>query len=384
MLKIGIDSSIWANISQTNDSTVRGSVSKWNKLIVYIRLYIGGLLKKTLKTSNTIIHSPSILSSKWVKRLNASDADIVHLHWVQGEMISIADIGRIKKPIVWTLHDMWAFCGAEHCSFDKRWQESYRIGNRPAHESGFDLNRWTWERKRKHWRRPMQIVAPSNWLANCVRESALMSGWPVAKIPNCINTKNWKPLEKHLARKLLGLPNDMYLIMFGTYAANTAYHKGFDLLISSIKHLHNSISKLKLVVLGEILSKNIPDLGYPIHYMGHLDNDNTLQILYSAVDAVIVPSRLETFGQVALEAQACGTPVVAFNIGGLSDIIEHKYTGYLAKAFETKNLAHGIQWVLKKNKSNSLGVRARERVVKNFSNQIVAEQYRSVYKNFLK
>ena len=74
-------------------------------------------------------------------------------------MLSISDIARIRKPIVWTLHDMWAFSGAEHLAWDNRWQEGYRRDNRPAHESGFDLNRWVWQRKWKHWSRPLQIVS---------------------------------------------------------------------------------------------------------------------------------------------------------------------------------------------------------------------------------
>jgi hypothetical protein len=78
-----------------------------------------------------------------VKRINAWDADVVHLHWVQGEMLSIADIVRIQKPIVWMLHDMWAFCGAEHYTEEFHWREGHRCDNRPADESVFDLNRWT-------------------------------------------------------------------------------------------------------------------------------------------------------------------------------------------------------------------------------------------------
>ena len=102
--------------------------------------------------------------------INSSDADVVNLHWVQAEMLSIADISRIAKPLVWTLHDMWAFSGAEHCAWDNRWRDGYRRNNRPKHERGFDLNRWAWQRKRKYWRRPMQIVCPSQWLADCGRQ----------------------------------------------------------------------------------------------------------------------------------------------------------------------------------------------------------------------
>ena len=88
----------------------------------------------------------------------------MNLHWIGGEMASVKDIGRIKKPVIWTLHDMWAFCGAEHYTLDKRWCDGYKKNNRLSNESGFDINRWTWKRKMKHWKNPFQIVAVSNWL----------------------------------------------------------------------------------------------------------------------------------------------------------------------------------------------------------------------------
>ena len=117
-------------------------------------------------------------------------------------MLSIADISRIRRPIVWTLHDMWAFCGAEHYATDRRWSFGYRRDNRPDDERGFDLNRNTWLRKRKHWTRPLQIVCPSKWLADCVVSSALMSDWPLAVVPNPIDTDVWQPIDRRLARHL--------------------------------------------------------------------------------------------------------------------------------------------------------------------------------------
>ena len=116
-----------------------------------------------MKTNN-LISLPAILPSSWIKKINESTADIVNLHWTQHEMLSISDISKINKPVVWTLHDMWGFCGAEHISWDDRWEKGYNKNNRPTHESGFDLNKWTWKRKIKYWKKPIQIITPSNWL----------------------------------------------------------------------------------------------------------------------------------------------------------------------------------------------------------------------------
>ena len=152
-----------------------------------------------------------------------------------GQVLSIRDIALINKPLVWTLHDMWPICGAEHVSFDMRWRDGYLACNRPMDESGFDLNRWTWERKCKYWKLPIQIVTPSRWLSSCVRESYLMNDWPVTVIPNCLDINRWQPIDQDLARDLLGLPKNVPFILFGAYGsgANASFHKGFDLLISS-------------------------------------------------------------------------------------------------------------------------------------------------------
>ena len=374
-----VDSTMWVSVAAAGDWTVEGPSSKWGKAIGRGRPQLGGLLRKTLRTQNPIIHSPAILPSNWVKRINASDADVVHLHWVQGEMLSIADIGRIQKPIVWTLHDMWAFCGAEHYTEEFRWREGYRRDNRPAYESGFDLNRWTWQRKRKHWQRPMHIVTPSTWLGECVRASALLREWPVTVVPNCLDTTRWAPLDRNLARDLLGLPRDVPLLLFGAMGGGRDPRKGFDLLTAALEHLRGEIPGLELVVFGQLAPRNPPDLGFPIHYTGHLHDDLSLRALYSAADALVVPSRQDNLPNTAVEAQACGTPVVAFNIGGLPDIVEHQRTGYLAEAFETEDLAAGIQWVLTHPDADQLGLLARRQAVERFSNRVVATQYQAAY-----
>ncbi len=381
LLASGVDSRMWVNKAAAGDWTVEGPSSKRDKVLAAIRSQLAKPLVGALKTGNPIIHSPAVVPSNWVKRINASDADIVHLHWVQGEMLSIADIGRIEKPIVWTLHDMWAFCGAEHLAWDDRWRDGYRHDNRPSYESGFDLNRWTWQRKRKHWQRPMHIVTPSQWLGACVRESALMRDWPVSVVPNCLDTECWAPLDQSLARELLGLPADVPLIVFGSHGANAAHHKGFDLLQAALQHLLDepSVRGLELVVFGQHAPRSPPSLGFPIHYTGHLHDDLSLRALYSAADVMVIPSRQDNLPNTGVEAHACGTPVVAFDTGGLPDIVEHQRTGYLAKAFETEDLAQGIAWVLAQSATGQLGQQARERAVGRFSERVVVQGYLPLY-----
>jgi len=380
----GIESSMLVNRAIAGDPEILGVTGNWKKLFNIVRPRSAALLRQFLKTDNPIVHSPAIMPTGWPARLGRSDADLLHLHWVNGEMMSIRGIGKINKPIVWTLHDMWAFCGAEHYTEDFRWRDGYDQDNRPDSEAGFDLNRWTWRRKLKHWKDPLHIVTPSQWLADCVQQSALMSDWPVTVIPNALDVDSWQPVEKQQARELLQLPQDAPLVLFGALGGTADPRKGFDLLRSALDHLRGEIKGLKIVIFGQRAPVVAEDFGFPVSYLGHLHDDISLRLAYSAADVMLVPSRQEAFGQTALEALTCGTPVIAFAATGLLDVVKHKETGYLAKPFDSADFAAGIQWVLADNDNHEeLCSAARRDAIERFSYNTVAEKYALVYENAL-
>lgn len=380
----GLDSHMYVCQASTGDWTVHGRDNKWDKVLGRLLGNVcnpfDGLIKKALKTSNPILHSPAILPSHWRNRLNELNADLLHMHWINGEMLSISDVGKLHKPVVWTLHDMWAFCGAEHYTEDFRWREGYKQNNRPSYESGFDLNRWTWQRKCKNWKRPFQIVTPSRWLADCVKSSDLMREWPVAVIPNPIDTTLWHPVNKGLARQLMQLPPDVPLLLFGAMGGASDPRKGFDLLKAALEHLRGAVPDLELIVFGQLAPAKPIDLGFPVHYTGHLHDEISMSLLYSAADVMVIPSRQDNLPNTGVEAHACGTPVVAFDTGGLPDIVEHQRTGYLAKSFDTLDLAQGLNWVLSDSDRHAkLGQAARERALRLWSLDTVAMQYQNIF-----
>jgi glycosyltransferase involved in cell wall biosynthesis len=385
LLRHGVDSELLVDSAKSGDRTVMGPATQAGRIGAMLRPHIGGLTRFLYRTGNPTLHSPAFLPSGRIGRLNASSAQIVHLHWINSEMLSIAEIGRSTKPIVWNLHDMWPFCGAEHYTSESRWKEGYSNSNRPEYEDGFDINRWTWNRKRRHWIKPFQMIACSNWMADCARSSKLMAGWPVSVVPNPIDTDAWQPVQKHLARQLLQLPADVPLLSFGALGGADDSRKGFDLLADSLRILSGQIPRLELLVFGQLEPRNPPLLGFPIRYMGILNDDISLRLLYSAADALVVPSRIEAFGQTASEAHASGTPVVAFAAGGLLDIVEHRKTGYLAAPFDTRDLASGIRWVLDGADGGArlLGEAARKRAVANFSFPVVAGRLTKIYEEVL-
>ncbi len=390
LLQLNINSQmrVWSKTS--GEPMIHGNSSKAGRMLTEIRSGLGMMANATMKVSSPARHSINLLPSGWVNSINASDADIIHLHWLGAETLSIREIARIQKPIVWTFHDMWAFCGAEHYTddgLDARWRHGYKSNNRPEGESGFDLNYWTSRRKQHHWHNPFNLVCPSNWLANCVRDSALMANWPVTVIPNPLNLTNFRPIEQSLARQLLNLPQDKSLILFGAIGGADDPRKGSDLLISALNCLKTAHfpQELELVIFGQSRPIQVPDLGFAIRYMGHLHDEVSLALLYSAVDVFVAPSRQDNLPNTVVEASACGTPTVAFKIGGMTDLVQHQVSGYLASPYDEIDLAQGIQWVIERqSQNNTLGSAARHHAELNFQADLVVEQYLAVYQKAVK
>ena len=380
------NSKILVNNKHGDNHRVIEASGKFLKAFNILKLYLKIILVKLLKTKNEILHSPQIFSSSyWIKKINKSDADIVHLHWFQNEMISISDLSRIKKPVVWTLHDMWGFCGAEHISYDNRWKEGYLRSNRPIGEAGLDLNMWTWKRKKKYWKKPIQIIAPSNWMKENVNKSLLMREWPVSVIPNPINLNIWSPIDKNVARDSINLPRDFDLILFGSASGTKSYHKGFDLLQEAILKMENSknIKQIGLVIFGQSKPKTPPKYNFPVFYLGYLNDPISLRTAYSAADLLVIPSRVDNLPNMGVEANACGTPIVAFNTAGLPSIIKNKYNGYLAKPFDVNNLLEGIYWILN-NDREQLKRNCRKHILDKFEAKKIALEHMDLYKKIIK
>ena len=335
-------------------------------------------------TNNRIMHSFGTVSAGLVSELNTSDTDLLNLHWISN-LLSIDDIGNLKKPIVWTLHDMWAFCGGEHVvpdETDARFRSGYRSNNRTLGERGPDLNRFAWEKKRQAWsHNDFTIITPGHWMASCARDSVLFSDAQIHVVPNPLEMRHlWRPIDKQYARAVLGLDQNKTYILSGS-AGGMPVLKGEDLLRSAIEKLvHTQSTDVELLIFGQTKPINESPWGCPVHWLGRINDDHVMATVYSAADAMMVPSRQDNLPNTAVEAQACGTPVVAFDIGGLPDIVQHHQTGWLAQPFDVDDFARGITWVLKDRERHArLSDSARNFAVSKFSPEIVMKQYVEIY-----
>lgn len=308
--------------------------------------------------SNNFLNNPFIIHD--IKEINP---DIINLHWINGGFFSINQLNEIKKldiPIVWTLHDSWAFTGGCHiphyCMKFKT-----KCGNCPFLHSDklYDLSRTNWLKKKSIYEKlnPI-IVTPSNWLADCTKSSTLLGDKKIVVIPNSIDIDMFKLIPKNIAIKKLGLNENKKYLLFGAMGATTDKNKGFDLLLKSLKSLQNE--DVELLIFGNNINLDI-DLPINVRSFGVVEDNKILNFLYSAADITVVPSRSESFSLVSLESLFFNTPVVAFHIGGIPDIIDHKKNGYLAKPFDIKDFNNGILYFLNNdiNKNNNFKIKEK-------------------------
>jgi glycosyltransferase involved in cell wall biosynthesis len=345
-----------------------------------------GYFSRKWHTDNPILHSFGRMSSGICAELNQSSADVLNLHWIS-KLLSIEDIGRLQKPLVWTLHDMWPFCGGEHYAPEDeaaRFRHGYLLDNRPASERGPDLNRFAWEAKRIAWKsQRFAFVCPSAWMAECLGQSALFRDAPVTTyvVPNPIDTEDlWRPIDKAFARKQLGLDPNQHYVLAGS-AGGMSKNKGEDLLPELTQRLRTTFGeKIELIIFGRYAALANEQWHCKVHWMGSVRDDAVMATIYSAADVMIVPSRQDNLPNTAVEAMACATPVAAFNLGGLPDIVDHESTGWLANPEDLADLSRGIEWMLKdKNRLGAMSALARASAARKFSPKEVVKQYVEVY-----
>jgi glycosyltransferase involved in cell wall biosynthesis len=317
-----------------------------------------------------------------VDQINADSSNIVHLHWVCN-YLSIQDIARINKPVIWTLHDMWPFGGIEHINYDSdAFFYTHSIQNHVENSKSLEV----FKEKVDAWQnKNFTIVAPSNWLASCAKKSILFHMCDIQVIPIPIDTIFWRPLNYDESKSNFPFdPTKFQILFIGQNMINDS-NKGWDLILESLKHLINDSNlNFELILVGH--EGEIPqDLPFSVLSLGNIKQDNILVQLYSAVHVLAMPSRNEAFSLVTCEAQACGLPVVGFKIGGIPDIVVHQKTGWIAKPFDTYDFAKGIEWVLKdQQKRKKLSLMAREHSIQHFSNEVISKKYNELYKNMVK
>jgi len=380
---IGVNSQILVNYKSSNDENVRLMPTQFGERFKGIRAKLNRLPLKLYPKLGSGIFSPQWVPDSLADEVAKINPDVINLHWVCEGYMQIETLARFNKPVVWTLHDMWAFTGGCHYSENcDRYLDACGACPQLHSTKEADISRWIWWRKAQAWQNlNLTLVTPSHWLAECAKSSSLFEKYSVKVIANGLDPEVYKPLDRSQVRDSLNLPRHKQLVLFGAMQGTEDRWKGFPLLVPALQGLSKSgwEDRIELVVFGSSEPENAIDVGFKIHYLGRLE-DESLSKVYAAADVMVVPSRYEAFGQTASEALACGTPVVAFDVTGLKDIVDRHENGYLAQPYDSEDLARGIAWVLEDAaRHQQLCRNARLKVEAKFTLAVQAREYQKLY-----
>ena len=317
------------------------------------------------------------------------NADIIHLHWINQGFLSLRSIQKIialGKPVVWTLHDMWLFTGGCHHSGTC---EEYRnaCGNCPfvKNPGKKDLSTKIWRRKSKILPSSgITVITCSDWLRNRAVASSLLKGLNVLTIPNPLDTHIFKPMEKAEARKSLGVDPMKEYLLFGAVNVNNHY-KGFKWFVEAldilIREYPESVKNLEVLVFGRSTDDLLQMIPLPSHRIPGTGSEEKMCSIYNSATMFVTSSLQENLPNTIMESFACGIPVVAFNTGGIPEMIRHKENGYLAGYKSSADLADGIKWVMNQDNKQKLSENAINFVMEHYAEIVVAARVQSVYLN---
>jgi glycosyltransferase involved in cell wall biosynthesis len=313
--------------------------------------------------------------------VDIQQADIVHLHYINDGFFNIKNLIHLRKPVVWTLRDMWPFTGGCHYSLGCI-KFADRCGACPQLSSNNpkDITSKVLRRKKKYISSEIEVVGISNWLCEKARASSVFRDSNITMIPNCIDINQFRPIDKHAARQLFDLPTNKKIVLTGAIHPHANY-KGFPEFLAAINSISAS-EDICVAIFGNLQQDVALKFNHEVRIMGKFSDTASLVALYNAADVFVAPSREEAFGKTLVEAMACSVPVVAFNHAGPADIVTHLETGYLAAPFDSVEMGAGILHVLNGDR-NMFMTKCRERAISHYSMNVVAEQYEDLYRRML-
>jgi glycosyltransferase involved in cell wall biosynthesis len=388
----GIDSNLLVQKKSSSDKSVQStSINFLDDLRYKLRFILDEGYIRLFTNSERGRFSNPFFGTNILRHPLTINSDIINLHWINGGFVSLKlleKIGKTGKPIVWTLHDMWAFTGGCHYSLDcKKFESECRFCPCLKIPGEHDFSKKIFHAKKFLKELNLTIVTCSKWLKQEAETSELLKSKRIINIPNPLDTELYKPLDRKVARSELGLNEDKFYILFG--AMNTVdERKGLKYLLRALQKLYGEISSgkenIEVIVFGKSNEKIISSIPFNCKYFGRFKNEDEIIACYNSADVFMAPSLQDNLPNTVLESLSCGTPVVAFSVGGMPDMIDHLENGYLASPDSVEDLANGIKWyVNNQDKYKEHIINARTKVIKNFNQDIIAARYIELYSKLL-
>lgn len=355
-LKNGVDSTIISLKHQINDDDKTVQKGRISRIIAWLDNKLQKFINRnTLKEFG--LFSYPVLGSDISKMKAVKEADFIYIHWVLGGFLNLTNIeqlAKLGKPILFFMHDMWGITGGCHHSFscEKYKSGCYNCHMFPEHQM-HDLSFSQFNTKLKLYSKYNNFfyISPSKWLYNCTKESALTKNKSVFYIPNILNTSLFKPIEKSIAKQIFNIDPHKKVLAFGAISINSPY-KGISFLKQALKILseEGDCNDYVILIFGSGYKKEIADeIPFKTMFLGYLEDKYSTMLVYNAADVFIASSLADNLPTTILESLSCGTPAVAFDVGGIPDLVKHKENGYLAKYKDAYDLSAGIRYCLQNN-----------------------------------
>ena len=298
------------------------------------------------------------------------NSDIIHIHWLSEGFINFRTLAKSDKPIIWTMRDMWPFTGGSHYTMDFKNYENSSISN------------FIQKIKKKSFKNNIKFIAISDWLKNKAKKSNVLENKNIIRIYNNINLKDFKVIEKKLARSNLNINTKKHVILYGAHNPQNT-RKGWNIFLETLKKLDKT--KYYLLIFGNFWSqKLLDDIGIEYKSLGFVDDQKKLNLVYSSADFFIFSSIQEAFGKTWAEALACQTPVICFSNTSASEFVEHKFNGYICDGFNDEKLKEGIYWLSNKINYDNLKNNTINKKLFEIDAQNIAKKYIEIYLDSIK
>ncbi len=322
------------------------------------------------------------------------NSDIINLHWITSGFqspLTIKKLLDLGKPVLWTLHDMWAFTGGCHYTAGCQGYENNCLNCPQLSEDIFQLPHHLLQEKIEFFKDPnLVIVTPSKWLAESAKKSRVFRHNRIEVIPYSLDTNVFRPINKLEAKKSCNLNADDIILLVGAVTGKEK-RKGFMELINSLKicknnHQFSALIKndrLKICCFGEP-NQAFQELGIKIISLGNINSDEELSLIYSAADIFILPSLEDNFPNTMLESMSCATPVIAFDVGGIPDLIQDQISGIIVPYGDIQSMSEKIiQLTNGQGLLVPMGKKSREIITNNYGLSIQANHYLQLYQELL-
>lgn len=318
--------------------------------------------------------------------------DVISLHNVHGGYFQTSLLIELSKiaPIVWTLHDMWAFtANAAHTFGDDSWKgmQSGKNERKLFPQIGFNTGNWLLkEKKRIYSKSNLTIVTPSKWLFNLATQSPVFEGKKIIPIPNGIDLNIFYPRDKVVIKKELGISSSEKVLIFGAEKVLKGNYKGGENLINILKELDSRLSQnVHLIIIGHSNLKKLHEfINFEIHETGYVYGEEEIAKYLTAADVFIYPTKADNLPNALIEASACGTPSITYDVGGCKEIIENNSNGFLIPAFNEKLFVNRLLELLASDSSyHEFAIKCRQTAENKFDSLLMVERYYQLFKSLI-